>query len=394
MSKKIYRKDKTCLNCKHVVENKFCPNCGQENIETRKTFHHLFLHFFEDLTHYENAFWRTIRNLLFRPAALTKEYLSGKRLSYLAPVRLYIFISFITFFIIAVFPSEKELTQSKTENKDLNLNISKKEIKYNSARTFKDSANQINTKGKISENSKDSSKIYRNEILKELKIKQEKIAELKKNGILNKEETDSIINLLKSIKQKDEDDFINLGYSSIKEMDSIQKYAPEKDKIGDFEYWINKKVMLVNQKNTKKEIFEKGKESAIHNFPKVLLIYMPLFAFFLWLFHNKKRWYYFDHGIFTLHYFSFLLLLILISFLISKFLNLFASSIITDAITDILDFGTSVWMFYYFFPAHHRFYGETRWISFFKSFTLFFINMFFIVVMSILFFVYTIINIQ
>jgi hypothetical protein len=30
---------------------------------------------------------------------------------------------------------------------------------------------------------------------------------------------------------------------------------------------------------------------------------MPIF--FLWLFHNKKRWYYFDHGIFTLHYFSF-----------------------------------------------------------------------------------------
>jgi hypothetical protein len=30
---------------------------------------------------------------------------------------------------------------------------------------------------------------------------------------------------------------------------------------------------------------------------------MPIFAF-SWLFHNKKR-YYFDHGIFTLHYFSF-----------------------------------------------------------------------------------------
>lgn len=96
MSKKILRKDKTCLNCRYVVENKFCPNCGQENSDTRKTFHHLFLHFFEDLTHYENAFWKTIKNLILKPANLTKEYLSGKRLSYLAPVRLYIFISFLT----------------------------------------------------------------------------------------------------------------------------------------------------------------------------------------------------------------------------------------------------------------------------------------------------------
>jgi hypothetical protein len=59
-------------NCRHVVELRYCPNCGQENTESRKTFHHLFIHFFEDLTHYENAFWRTIRNLLFKPAALTK----------------------------------------------------------------------------------------------------------------------------------------------------------------------------------------------------------------------------------------------------------------------------------------------------------------------------------
>ena len=67
MSKSTLRKDKTCLNCRHVVENKFCPNCGQKNEDTRKTFYHLFVYFFEDLTHYENAFLRTIKNLLFKP---------------------------------------------------------------------------------------------------------------------------------------------------------------------------------------------------------------------------------------------------------------------------------------------------------------------------------------
>ena len=60
------RTDKTCLNCGHQVENRFCSNCGQENIDTRKTFFQLFVHFFEDLTHYENAFWKTIKNLLLK----------------------------------------------------------------------------------------------------------------------------------------------------------------------------------------------------------------------------------------------------------------------------------------------------------------------------------------
>ncbi|RZJ24496.1 MAG: DUF3667 domain-containing protein, partial [Flavobacterium sp.] len=104
MSKHSIRTDKTCLNCKYVVDNRYCPNCGQENTETRKTFHHLFVHFFEDLTHYENAFWKTIRDLIIKPGSLTREYLSGKRMSYLAPVRLYIFISFVTFLVIALLP--------------------------------------------------------------------------------------------------------------------------------------------------------------------------------------------------------------------------------------------------------------------------------------------------
>ena len=394
MSKKTYRKDKTCLNCKHVVENKFCPNCGQENTDTRKTFHHLFLHFFEDLTHYENAFWRTIKNLLFRPASLSKEYLSGKRLSYLAPVRLYIFISFVTFFLIAVFPNDEKLTHSEKEKKDSNLKIDNKGFEYNYDLTDEDLKKQSKVLEKNSAKITDSSKNIQKEFLKEQKIKEQKIEELKKNGILNKAEADSIKNLLKKIKEKDDNGFINFGYSSVKEMDSIQQYAPEKDKLSDFKYWINKKILFVNQNNTKDEIIEKGKESAVHNFPKVLLIYMPLFAFFLWLFHNKKRWYYFDHGIFTLHYFSFLLLITLINYLVSEFLDLFGSSTIIDVLAGIMDVVTFSWMFYYFFPAHHRFYGETRWMSFFKSIFLFFINMFFILVMLMVFFIYTVINIH
>ena len=139
MSRSPLRKDKTCLNCNYVVESRYCPNCGQENTNTRKTFYHLFVHFFEDLTHYENSFWKTIKNLLFKPGSLTKEYLSGKRLSYLAPVRLYIFISFVTFFIISIFPNNEEelikLNQTSTTTKTddngkvLDSVTSKKKIK-------------------------------------------------------------------------------------------------------------------------------------------------------------------------------------------------------------------------------------------------------------------------
>jgi hypothetical protein len=319
MSKNNIRKDKTCLNCRHVVEDRFCPNCGQENIDTRKTFHHLFIHFFEDLTHYENAFWKTIKNLLLKPATLTKEYLSGKRLSYLAPVRLYIFISFITFFLITVFPDKDADTVTIKETE------SKKEA-------------------------------------------------------LNKEEK--------------EEDFIFFGYDSVKKLDSIQQNGSETEKLPPFQYWIIKKALLVNENNTKEEIFEKFQESFSHNIPKVLFIYMPLFAFFLWLFHSKKRWYYFDHGIFTLHYFSFLLLIILILFLINKVISLFGESGVAGFLSGLIKFVGFSWMFYYFLPAHHRFYGETKLVSFIKSSFLFLINLIFLIIILFLFAFYTFINLH
>ncbi|PXY46125.1 DUF3667 domain-containing protein [Flavobacterium hydrophilum] len=323
MSHSPIREDKTCLNCGHFVEQKFCPNCGQENTDSRKTFHHLFIHFFEDLTHYENAFWKTIKNLLFKPATLTKEYLSGKRLSYLAPVRLYIFISFITFLLIAIFPGSVNENINKSE-KELNAEMVKSNIKL----------------GDIGSNDK----------------------------------------------------YFHL--KSMKEIDSIQKYGNEKNKLNSFSYWTYEKAVHITEKFTKKEIIEKFIESFSHNIPKILFIIMPFFAFFLWLFHDKKKWYYFDHGIFTLHYFSFLLLIFLVMFMIDRIIGLFGDDSPLSIISTITGIVGTIWMCYYFYPAHHRFYGESRIVSFVKSAILFIINALFIIFLLSLYVIYTFINIH
>ena len=99
------RQDTECQNCGQEVTQKYCPNCGQANTETRQSFVHLAGHVVEDLVHYDGAFWKTIKYLLFRPARLTKEYIAGRRISYVPPVKLYIFISFIAFFLPGIIPS-------------------------------------------------------------------------------------------------------------------------------------------------------------------------------------------------------------------------------------------------------------------------------------------------
>jgi len=351
MSKNPLRKDKTCLNCRYVVENRFCSNCGQENIDTRKSFHQLFIHFFEDLTHYENAFWKTIKNRLLTPASLTKAYLSGKRLSYLAPIRLYIFISFITFFLIGLFPDQKlEFLDFKPK--------------------------QTSETGSS--------------------VKQIKINELILSESLAKDNLDSIqstmnksIELNKQSEHKDKS-----GILTARELDSIQEFGKAEDKYSSFQYSITKKALTVIENNTIEEIIAKFRVSFLHDFPKMLFIYLPIFALFLWVFHNKKRWYYFDHGIFTLHYFSFLLLLILILFLTDKIFLFFEKSNSLSFVKGLIYFGGFGWMLYYFFPAHHRFYGESRLVSFVKTIILFFINFIVIILLLLLFAFYTFINIH
>jgi hypothetical protein len=336
MSRSPVRQDKTCLNCRHVVDQRYCPNCGQENTETRKTFHHLFVHFFEDLTHYENAFWKTIRNLLLRPGSLTRVYLSGKRMSYLAPIRLYIFISFVTFFVLSVLPD------TATDD-NINLVGSKKSgVKYS-----------WEAKSDSIEKSQDSVK-----------------TQLK----------DSLATKL-------------FGYNE-RELDSMQRSPNEDDRMPEWIYKRVKKVYYIQKHNTGEEIKEKFKTSLWQNFPKALFIYMPMFAFVLWIFQSKRRWYYFDHGIFTLHYFSFLLLIYLIAGLISCFFGLFGDHWLPTLISGLIEFVTFCYAFYYFFPAHHRFYEETRAVTIVKGGCIFVINTILASILMVILMIYSFLNIH
>lgn len=356
------RKDKTCLNCNHVVAERFCPNCGQENTDTRKTFFHLFVHFFEDLTHYENAFWKTIKNLIFKPASLTNEYLSGRRMSYLAPVRLYIFVSFVTFFLLSVLPDKKEKTNELSSVKT----------------------------GLITEKKEEKDTVF---------TEQKRVIELEKKGLLTKKESDSLQKFIGDAKEKEfksKDNFTIFGkhYKSVHELDSVQQHCKPSEKMNALNFWLNRKIQVVQDKYSGEEIKEKFVESFVHNLPKSLFLYMPLFAFLLWLFQNKKRWYYFDHGIFTLHYFSFLLLGILIISTESYFIDFLDDYLFFRIIDYLFKTVGIIYMLYYFFPAHHRFYGDTRIVSIIKGIILFFINIIFIFFILTIFAIYTFINIH
>lgn len=311
------RKDMTCLNCNHVVEKRFCPNCGQENKETKETFHYLFTHTIEDLVHYDIGFWETIKYLLFYPAKLTIEYLSGKRKMYVPPVKLYIFISFITFFILSIINSFEDHVETPIKTT-----------------TTKD---KIKKEGNI------------------------RFSENKENGI---------------------------------QVDTTTIKTGLNQNSSEFGKWLYKSFRTIAKHSKDKDFAKKFTKTLFSTIPKALFIFMPLFAFILWLFHNKKKWYYFDHGIFTIHYFSMILLSFTINELIAVILNWIFNTEIADSIGGFMALFLILWWIFYFFRSHSRFYKETKFTSRLKGTFILGINAIFLLLTILLLVAYSALNVN
>jgi hypothetical protein len=100
MSHGKLRTQNDCLNCGAEVSSKYCPECGQLNREPRFNMKDLISDFVHDFTHFDSKFFRTTLFLITKPGFLTKEFIEGKRLKYLNPIRMYVFTSAIFFFFL------------------------------------------------------------------------------------------------------------------------------------------------------------------------------------------------------------------------------------------------------------------------------------------------------
>jgi len=62
---------------------------------------HVGEEFLHGITHFDGKAWQTLPMLLFRPGKLTREYIMGKRVRYVAPVPLFLLVVFLMFFVFS-----------------------------------------------------------------------------------------------------------------------------------------------------------------------------------------------------------------------------------------------------------------------------------------------------
>jgi hypothetical protein len=91
-----------CLNCATNVQLEYCPECGQREIDPDPTLREFAHELAEEFLHWDGKLVTTFRALLLKPGLLTQEYLGGRRVRYISPLRLYLSCSLLFFFASAL----------------------------------------------------------------------------------------------------------------------------------------------------------------------------------------------------------------------------------------------------------------------------------------------------
>ena len=80
-----------CKNCGIAFAGNYCSNCGEKNYQAHdKSFHHILHEAVHFITHFDGAFFKTIRLVFTRPGLVSSEYVAGIRKKYFKPVSLYL----------------------------------------------------------------------------------------------------------------------------------------------------------------------------------------------------------------------------------------------------------------------------------------------------------------
>ncbi len=335
-----YRGSK-CLNCGHPLDlsDRFCSYCSQLNTSKQLSLKDFLGEFIGSILTYDSRLRYTIKDLLFKPGTITKNYVQGQRLKYANPFRFFLSVSIIFFLIQGLMTSI-----SPDLNTFVNLNNNGNAVALDSL------ANQ-NIVYPSENGTNDTLQ------LSELKV-------ITDNNIIPNETKEEE----KSFKYISESDFDTIQWSNrfverfvlyrdFYKLHKIKDASIALDSLNHKKNAYNRWVY--NKNNSIDRIVEDPFGFGNYMMGKVpffLFFFTPLFAFFFWMIYSKKKYTYMEHMVFIFHIFSFLFLGMLISLIPDLLIG-------TEVFGGIL---IGLIGPFYFYKALRNFYKQSRLITIIK----------------------------
>lgn len=81
-----------CATCHTEFHGNYCPRCGQKSTIGRYSFKTAFMTFLDVWGLGNRGMFRTIRDLLFRPGYMIRDYLNGMQMAYFPPFKMFFLV--------------------------------------------------------------------------------------------------------------------------------------------------------------------------------------------------------------------------------------------------------------------------------------------------------------
>jgi len=315
------RKQTICPNCSYAFAadnpNNFCPECGQENTNKNASLANLMGDFIGNYLSIDSKLFRTIPRLLFYPGFLTNAFNAGKRINYLTPIRIYLFMSVLYFsFFAAQFNNEENTTPDAI------------------------SPSRIDSLLLKSTNTLDSLKSGTSDLLTD--------------------EDKELVNLDWTFGEKS--DTITIRNNDIKRVILLSKkhgIEATMDTLRAEKSLFTQNPLFAKGTEQLLKIYHRGYKEMLNYFfarlPVMMLFTIPIFAFIFKLLYIRRKRNYIEHIIFLLHFHAFLYVVLTFLLWSNDFLSGIYATLLMSGI------------FVYFLVAIKRVYGQSWGKSFLKG---------------------------
>lgn len=110
-SEGVFSKD-TCLNCGTHLNGVYCHNCGQHVTDHTMTVKRFVMDYLDNAFMWDSRIIFTLKTLITSPGTLTKEYLAGKFVSQVQPLKLNMFLLFVFVTLFVFFGSDQKMNNT------------------------------------------------------------------------------------------------------------------------------------------------------------------------------------------------------------------------------------------------------------------------------------------
>lgn len=264
-----------CENCGEPLTGKYCAKCGQPAIDYRRSFRHVLVDVLDSFLSWDSKFFATILWLIVRPWHLTNEFLAGRRVRYVHPLRLYLLASILFFFAVNYWAKSINLKPGNV-----------------SPETRTEIANELK----------------KEDVPPEARRKVEEALRLRSPTPVPSIESEKATAEKKSIPKTGKAPEEKAGDAEDGNFQPLLQFGPEKA-TNPFEKWLKERAKeKIGEHGTNAQLFL---TTLFSNLPYMMLCCIPLFAFVLKILYIRKRIFYIDHLVYALHIHSFAYLCII-----------------------------------------------------------------------------------